>query len=182
MAHVAFGLVSPIARDNSALRRVVLGCCVNSRRTCTIRAAATPSRRTTGLSTLAATSILAAATGGPSLAAWGAMFGVVGLVTEAPVGLISIAAGICAGLADLIAIDIGRSSFDSGLLPFAIFAMGSTVATIIETTNGPVDKMVMPAEERQAAMNESRSENSLEDRYFTAWDRELEKRDDKGGD
>lgn len=143
-------------------------------------AVTTPPRRKNGLSALALTTVVAAAAGGPSIAAGSALFGCLGLVTEAPVALIALASGISAALADLIAINVGSSSFDKGVLPFVIFAVGATAAGVIENTHGPATQAIQPDSRDQPEIEEGRPNPVVQESIFGAWDKQLKGRDTKG--
>lgn len=135
------------------------------------RASAVSNRRT-ALSILAGTSALSAFAGGPSLVAWSALFGVTGAVTEAPIGLVCLASGMCAALTDLIAFNIGYSPLDKGVLPFLVFAIGGTVVGSLEAFGGDIDER-LPAGKEEKVLNETTGPEG----EFTVWDGELRKRE-----
>lgn len=112
--------------------------------------------------------------------AWCALFGSVGLVAEVPVALIGVAAGICAGLADLLAIEIGRSAFDTGTLPFIVFAVGTAAAGFLEVADGPPAKAAVREGERPVGIDQGCDSGSGAE--LIVWDKALEKRNTKGGD
>lgn len=150
--------------------RVTRNCPVHPHHS-SVRASAVSNRRT-ALSILAGTSALSAFAGGPSLVAWSALFGVTGAVTEAPMGLVYLAAGMCAALTDLIAFNIGYSPFDKGILPFLVFAAGGTVAGTLDAFGGDIDEYLTAGKKENVI-----KEPTQPDGEFTAWDGELRKRE-----
>lgn len=145
------------------------GCSINPAKP-PLRASAVP-KRTAALSILAGTSALSALAGGPSLIAWSTLFGVTGVITEVPVGFVCLAAGICAGLTDLIAFNIGYPPFDKSILPFLIFVTGGTVAGTLEAFGNEVDEYLEEEQKSEPGRGTRRRGD------FAAWDGEFEKRD-----
>lgn len=147
-----------------------------------IATAGMPPRRKAALSTLAVTTALSAATGAPGLAGSAALFTAIGLAAEAPVGLVGLAAGLCAALADFIAVDIGSASFDSGVLPFVVFALGSTVAGVLETgQGGPFAERLGATESegeasRVAIQEAKQAKEEAGNAELRSWDDEFSKR------
>jgi len=79
------------------------------------------------------TGILAAAVGGPGIAVWSAFFLVIGRLAEAPLWLSAGASFFCAALSDLITFNAADFSWDSGVLPFFVFTLGSIATTLLDS-------------------------------------------------
>lgn len=136
-----------------------------------------PPQRRAALAALAATSAVSFVVGAPGLAASAFVFTGIGVLAEAPVALVGLAAALCAGMADLIAIDFGSASFDRGWLPFLLFALGSGVAGVLETSaDGPFARNLGAGEggNARAAVEEVLREEEKEKRPgsadFRDWD------------
>ena len=125
-----------------------------------------------GVSTVAT-----AVVGGPVLSGFAIVFGLLGRETDAPTWLSSLAAIMCAGLADTLARSFNYNLLDSSVIPYILFVFGNVVVASIDFdeyfgVEARVNqKQIENGDEQDEGNNATSQKEQTESEKLSRWDR-----------